>query len=338
MSRWRSDPDAAADQLIARSLDAMTLSGRILVANGTGTLAGRLTGQLTGSGTVSQWHRRTDGTTQAAPWPPSGPFDIALVRLPKSREEQVMTVHAVLSVLAPDGKLILYGGNDEGIRSAASLLADVTGSVDTLAVRGHGRVLSARRPETSRLRVPLAAWRTTTALNISGLTREWVGYPGVFSAGHVDAGTRLLLRELPLRAGMSVLDYGCGSGVIGAAVLAHAPGSSLDMLDNDAVAIEAARENVPAARSVLGAGMSAVGARKYEAILSNPPLHRGIAEDPGLVQALVREGPGYLASGGVLQMVVQRRVPLEALLRQHFARVTIALDEEGYRVWRATAR
>ena len=86
------------------------------------------------------------GNHPAAAWPPAGPFDLALVRLPKARDEQQMAAHAASSVLAPGGRLIVYGGNDEGIRSAAGMLDDCADGVETLAARGHGRVLSARRP------------------------------------------------------------------------------------------------------------------------------------------------------------------------------------------------
>ena len=40
MSRWAKDPDAAADALIGRSLPALSLAGRILIANASRGLAG----------------------------------------------------------------------------------------------------------------------------------------------------------------------------------------------------------------------------------------------------------------------------------------------------------
>ena len=134
-----------------------------------------------------------------------------------------MAAHACLSVLAPGGRLIVYGGNDEGIRSAGGRLERVCREVETLATRGHGRVLAASRPADAPLRASLAAWRSVAPLTIAGIVRDWVSYPGVFAAGRVDEGTALLIEALPpLRSGDRVLDYGCGSGVIGAAALAAA--------------------------------------------------------------------------------------------------------------------
>jgi 16S rRNA (guanine1207-N2)-methyltransferase len=341
MSRWADDPERAASDLLERCLDAVDLTGRVLLANQayhppTG-LAGR-------GGEVAHWNRRLVGPPtsypgggKATPWPPAGPFEVVLLRLPKAKDEQEMAAHACLSVLAPDGQLVVYGGNAEGIRSAAAMLEELCGGVATLAKRGHGRVLAVARPaQSDHLRSSLSAWRSTASLEIGGQLREWISYPGVFAAGRVDEGTALLMGALPpLGAGMRVLDFGCGSGLIGAAVLRQSCAIRLDALDSDSVALEAARQNLPSAHCVLGTSLGEVGATRYDAVLSNPPLRQGTAEDHTLLQHLIAAAPGHLRAGGLLQIVVQRRVPLERWLAQHFASVAIAAETRRYRVWRA---
>jgi 16S rRNA (guanine1207-N2)-methyltransferase len=334
MSRWAQDPDGAADALIERSLDELGLTGRLLLVNQRVALP-RLLEERALSCTV--WNRRLLGRHPATPWPPAGPFAAALVRLPKARDEQRMTVHACLSVLAPGGRLVLYGGNDEGIRSAAGLLQEAAGGVEVVAARGHGRVLAATRPQAAeRLQGTLQAWRMVTPMQVVGVMRDWVSYPGIFAAGRLDEGTMLLLGALPaLVAGARVLDYGCGSGAVGASALATQPRIALDMLDSDSVALEAVRENVPSARRILGTRLADAGRGRYQAILSNPPLHEGVTEDHALLERLIADAPASLVPQGVLEIVVQRRVPLERLLAWHFAAVEIVAEDNRYRVWRA---
>jgi 16S rRNA (guanine1207-N2)-methyltransferase len=284
------------------------------------------------------WNRRLAVGMTAAPWPAEGPYDLALVRLPKARDEQAMTVHAAMSVLRGSGKLVLYGGNDEGIRSAVAPLQELTGHAETLAVRGHGRVLAARRPEVlgGALRGSLRAWRTVSGMEIAGSIRDWVSYPGCFAAGRLDEGTALLLSALPpLQPVARVLDYGCGTGTIAAAVLAMQPDVGVDGMDSDAIALEAARENVPAARLALGTRLADAARRDYAVILSNPPLHQGIAEDRAPLDRLMSDAPSHLARGGYAQLVVQRRVGLERPLGRHFAHVEVVAETTRYRVWRA---
>jgi 16S rRNA (guanine1207-N2)-methyltransferase len=339
MSRWAQDPEGAADQLILRSLDAVAVSGSVLAVNQSRSLPAAV--RARGAACVI-WNRRlVPGVAGAAPWPPPGPFDAALVRLPKARDEQAMTVHAGLSVLRSGGLVVLYGGNDEGIRSAAGLLEAIAADVATLAVRGHGRVLAARRSScrseaAGALRASLAAWRTLSRIELAGAPCDWVSYPGCFAAGRLDEGTRLLLTALPaLPPGARVLDYACGTGVVAAAALRLAPGLAVDAMDNDAVALGAARENVPAANLILGTRLADAPSRDYAAILCNPPLHQGIAEDRTLLERLVAEAPAYLAPRGSLQLVVQRRVALDRLLGRHFAKAEVVAETGRYRVWRA---
>jgi 16S rRNA (guanine1207-N2)-methyltransferase len=334
MSRWADDPHAAADALILRSLGDIGLGGRVLLVNQGGGLPGRLKAEGLA---FELWNRRLVQGLPAATWPASGPFDVALVRLPKARDEQAMTLHATLGVLGVGGRLVLYGGNDEGIRSAAAMLEEVAGEVDTLAARGHGRVLAARRAATAgTVRGALEKWRTVSRTEIAGRVRDWVSYPGCFAAGRLDEGTALLISVLPpLQAGTRVLDYGCGTGAIAAAVLAAQPDARVEGLDSDTVALEAARENAPAARLTLGASLADARGRDYAAILSNPPLHQGIAEDRTLLDRLVSDAPSRLAPGGCVQLVAQRRVALERLLGRHFAMVEVVAETSRYRVWRA---
>ncbi len=327
---WR---DRAAAELLVRHLEALELSGSVLVMEDPLPHVGDALAARDLKVTI--WNRRAWRGRPAVPWPPPGPFGVVALRLPRSREETRMALHAAASVLRPGGGVLVYGANDEGIRPAAGLLGQVFSRVRTVAVGGRCRLLQGERgEEIPELRGDLESWKESMVLEHPGLPRSWVSYPGVFSHGELDPGTRLLLGALPaLPPGGRVLDYGCGSGIIGAMAMARGKGVRAELLDVDAVALEAARENVPEAPLHLADGFGKGGRGLYDAILSNPPLHRGKTEDPGMLSTFIREAPRYLVPTGILAFVVQRRFSVEESLRRSFRTVSILGEDRAFRVW-----
>ncbi len=339
MARWADDPESAAQALIAGALDElMAIGGQtlgpdpvpraVLLAEGAPALCTLLEQRKVA---VHAWCRRAYSERSATPEPPPGLFDASLLRLPKSREEQRMAVHQCLGALKPDGRLIVYGGNDEGIRSFQKNLAEL-GPVETIAARGHGRVLQLKRGTvTAPIRPRLADWREA---HPGPYGKPWISYPGLFAGGAPDPGTALLLAHLPKIAPQArILDYGCGPGAIAAAIRRVEPTAVLTLLDNDSVALAAAGENVPDATQILSGSLCAISAQKFDLIISNPPLHAGFRDTLEPLLRLIAEAPAHLTASGQLILVVQRRIALDTALAARFGVVGILADDGRYRVW-----
>ncbi len=285
---------------------------------------------------AARWNRRALGGTVATPWPGGGPYAGVLLRLPRAKEEVGMALAAAASVLDAGGRLVLFGAKDEGIGSVDSLMEERFREVAVMGVGGRCRLLGGfRRESLPEKGGRLLDWRATGPMEVGGEVAEWVSYPGVFAHGRLDPGTRLLLSALPrVSPGERVLDYGCGSGVVGAAVGCRAPGAELHLLDVDAVALEAARENVPGGRVILRDGLArSEESGGYRAIVSNPPFHRGKDEDPEMVRTLIREAPAHLTGEGTLTLVAQKRLALGEVMKAAFGSVTLKAQDRGFRVW-----
>jgi len=322
--------------VVADSLSALRPSGTAMsIDDATGSVerALRALGME-----VRTWHRHAGPDVEASACPPAGPFDLITLRLPKSRESLEMAMHLAGGRLAAGGQLIVYGTNDEGIKSVARPMAALMGSADVLDARRHSRVLRSVLPEHAPVfRARLEDWRVRVQdVRADETAMEWVSYPGVFAHGRLDDGTRALLETLPvLEPGRRALDYGCGVGLIAAELLRRCPNAAVDMADHDAVALQAARENVPAARALLGDGWCPVEPRHYDLIASNPPIHRRMQKDFRLLQEFLDKARSHVSSSGAILFVVQRAAPTADILEEAGLRHEIASENTRFRVWRA---
>mmetsp|Transcript_156047 Transcript_156047/g.500437 ORF Transcript_156047/g.500437 Transcript_156047/m.500437 type:complete len:163 (+) Transcript_156047:1260-1748(+) len=145
--------------------------------------------------------------------------------------------------------------------------------------------------------------------------------------------TKLLLEALPAPpAGARILDFCCGSGAIAAAMGLRAEDARLHLLDADAVALEAARANVPQAKKLFlsDAWASVPESTTYDWILSNPPVHLGLQCDFTVLTALLAGGPPRLRTGGALYLVAQTYVPVGLLAPE----ASSAWTDGRFTVWR----
>lgn len=125
----------------------------------------------------------------------------------------------------------------------------------------------------------------------------------------MDRGTKLLLKVLA-RSGLaekarSVLDLGCGVGILGIALGSACPGQEVHFRDRDALAAAFAARNARAnglAPASCGTGLTLAGlaGRRFDLIVSNVPAKAG----PPIIEDLVRRLPGALAEGGRFALVV----------------------------------
>ena len=253
--------------------------------------------------------------------------------LPRERLLREWLAGALAHNAPPEGTLLAIGENQAGAKSAARQLGLAFGSVSKIDSARHCTAYLCREPlATDATDLPEA----TFTFRHAGVTLQAVTLPGVFSHGHLDHGTGLLLDNLPDDLEGDVLDFGCGCGIIAAAV-AHASQCQLTASDISALALEATR------RTFLRNDLSLPQFRlcsdlpegRWDAIVTNPPFHDGIHTQYDTARRMIECAPDHLNKGGRLIIVANTHLGYPALMKARFGSVRILSQSRRFMVLEA---
>ncbi|WP_061964479.1 class I SAM-dependent methyltransferase [Demequina aurantiaca] len=158
--------------------------------------------------------------------------------------------------------------------------------------------------------------RRVIPVTLAGFDIDVETAPGIFSPGHVDAGTAVLLRYLPTPPAGELLDLGCGWGPIALTAALSNPETRVTAVDVNERALDLLRRNTEriGSRHELGAinatTPDAVAADlRFDAIWSNPPIRIGKAALHDLLTAWIPR----LKPGGEAHLVVQKNLGADSL-------------------------
>ena len=173
--------------------------------------------------------------------------------------------------------------------------------------------------------------------NYRGVALRFETDRGVFSRLELDRGTEILLNALPREIRGNVLDMGCGYGALGVSLARANPGCTLTMADINeravSLAVENAKRNGVAAETLASDGFSALAGRRFDLIVSNPPIRAG----KKVIYRMFADSAGALNENGALMIVIRKQQgapSARAYLETLFSAVTMPFREAGYWVLR----
>jgi len=162
---------------------------------------------------------------------------------------------------------------------------------------------------------------------VDGIDLELVTAPGLFAAGALDHGTRLLAETASVADRDRVLDLCCGSGPL-AAYAGRVADCDVWATDDDALATAAAERTLAETgvdgRVVTADCTAGVADRTFDAILCNPPTHAG----SGVLTDLFRGAADALARDGRCWVVHHRALDLDDSLAAFDRVETVASGDE----------
>jgi 16S rRNA (guanine1207-N2)-methyltransferase len=261
--------------------------------------------------------------TFAAAYHGAADFDGAVLFMPKSKAQAQMLLANIASCLKPGATILMVGENKSGIKSAPKLLDPYSTQINKIDSARHCAVYGGRIDKPLE-KFELQKWQKIFTLNVAGLSYQICSLPGVFSHGELDAGTRLLLESIDKVGSGNLLDFACGTGIIGCFLGLKNPQSTVVMTDVSALAIYCATKSTELngldAKIIPSNGLAEITGR-FDDIYTNPPFHTGIQTDYSVTETFISQLKPRLKPSGSLTLVANKFLRYSQLLEQKFASV-----------------
>ncbi|MBK1882693.1 class I SAM-dependent methyltransferase [Luteolibacter pohnpeiensis] len=247
---------------------------------------------------------------------PAGKWPLVMLLPGKSKDETLAWFAIARNHLEPGGMIVAAMPNTAGAGRFEKELSKAAGNIHSVQ-KNKCRAFYATIDDRCNPAI-FENWNSLIGRQTIANTHFTVE-AGVFSSGHVDAGSEFLAQHLPAHLRGKVADLGAGWGYLTHELLERCPKvESVDLFEADSRALDCARTNLRKFSQPIGYHWHDVStgiSGEYDVILSNPPFHTGQATDVDLGRAFLTVATSALKRSGKLLLVANRQLPYEAVLQ-----------------------
>jgi 16S rRNA (guanine1207-N2)-methyltransferase len=272
-----------------------------------------------------------------------GSFDVVLILLPKGKDLTQRALAQAHHLLRCGGEVWLAGANDAGIKGYGEMLGRVFGNLRVVDYRRGQRVVAAAKTSAAldeSFARALPADERQLALTVRGASYQVVTRPGVFSWQELDEGTARLAEVMQIGAEETVLDLGCGFGLLGLIAARLASRGRVYLVDENVAAVRAAAATLALngmtnASAQVSDVISAVRDVRFDVVVANPPFHSGVGAQFLTALAFIAGSAEVLRPKGRLYLVANRFIKYEPYLMKLFSRLSVIHADNRFKVLEA---
>jgi 16S rRNA (guanine1207-N2)-methyltransferase len=266
-------------------------------------------------------------------------YDLVVSHLPRGRVVIESLIRDAARALKPGGRFYLVAHKRTGVRGAIDHARQLFGRAGVVRQRrGYHVALATREKDLTPDLLKRSDDLRSLVITVDGVQTKLVSRPGVFAADHLDDGTTVLINAMEIHSGESVLDLGCGTGLLGLAAARR--GAQVTAVDADLRAVVSARltlaENHINGEVLISDCAQSVLDRRFDVVLCNPPFHQGAGVAYDVARQMVRDAVQVLRPGGRFYLVSNAFIRYEREMPGQFIEVTELFNDRRYRVLRAT--
>lgn len=261
-----------------------------------------------------------------------GPYDLVLLRVPKNLSFLEDTLARLGAIVRPGTPLVAAYMIKHQANSAFDLIAKYFGETRTSLAKKKARLIFA---EFSR--EPVAS-PYPLSLSVAGFEKPFVNHSNVFSREKLDLGTRFFIEHLPRGDFRTILDLGCGNGIVGIAAKLRNPGANLVFTDESRMAVLSAEANhlafFPGASAEFHwtNSFEKGASGSVDLALCNPPFHQGNTVGDFVAREMFRDAHRVLSPGGTLRVIGNSHLHYPEILRRLFGDAKIVAKNPKFTV------
>jgi len=181
-------------------------------------------------------------------------------------------------------------------------------------------------------------WLEVYSVTLNNISFSICSIPGVFSFGELDQGTLLLLENMFTKLKGRVLDFGCGSGVLGIYTKLINPEINLEMVDTNLLALFCSRKSVELNNleaSVYPSNGWVDVKGRVDAVVTNPPFHSGVSTEYQTTETFIQSAPDKMTKHAPFLLVANSFLKYSAIIEKKFGRCDILAENKKFRVYKA---
>ncbi len=270
--------------------------------------------------------------------------DIVLIKLPKSLamlEDQLFRIRPSLD---SSTKIIAAGMTKNIHMSTMDLFEKIIGPTKTSLARKKARLIFCDFDKGLKPAENPYPQSYESGYSLGDKELEIINHAAVFSREKLDIGTRLFLENLPVdEKYKTIVDLGCGNGVLGLMAAIKNPAADLIFTDESYMAVESSISNFLSvfnetreAEFLQTDCLQGVADNSVALILCNPPFHQNNAINDDVAWQMFTESKAALAAKGELWVIGNRHLGYHAKLKHLFGDCDVVASNKKFTLLKAT--
>jgi len=269
-------------------------------------------------------------------------FDLVLIKVPKTLallEDQLYRLRAHID----NHTIIIAAGMTKNIHNSTSaLFENILGPTTTSLAKKKARLIFCQ-PQAS-LWSGVSPYPSHYPLEDTRF--QLTNHANVFSRASLDIGTRLLLKHIhELPAANTIVDLGCGNGVIGLLAAEQRPNAKLIFTDESFMAVASAQANFEQAfggeREVqysVNNCLDDMPSDSVDLVLNNPPFHQQGALAEHIARQMFSDAKRVLNPGGEIWVIANRHLGYHVQLKRLFGNCQTLVSNKKFVLLKASKR